>query len=103
MNSYFCDRTLGENSEPHFWTAIEQHVPTLLKLADNPEEAGDLKVSEWGKRVKEAAHAAFEFACPHQTPRQIQAYAIGLQQLFMPKPKDPNATAKKKAPAKKKS
>lgn len=83
-----------------FWTAIEQHVPTLLKLADKPEEAGDLKVSEWGKRIKEAAHAAFEFACPHQTPRQIQAYAIGLQQLFLPKPKDPNFPAKKKAKAK---
>jgi CRISPR system Cascade subunit CasA len=92
-----------DRARQQFWTSIEQHVPILLKLADNPEEAGDLKVSEWGKRVKEAAHAAFEFACPHQTPRQIQAYAIGLQQLFMPKPKDPNATAKKKAPAKKKS
>jgi CRISPR system Cascade subunit CasA len=94
-------RELGDRSEPYFWTAIEQYVPILLKLADKPEEAGDLKVSEWGKRVKEAAYAAFEFACPRQTPRQIQAYAIGLQQLFLPKPKDPNAPAKKKAPAKK--
>ncbi|MCX6879959.1 MAG: type I-E CRISPR-associated protein Cse1/CasA [Verrucomicrobia bacterium] len=92
-----------DRARQHFWTAIEQHVPTLLNLASKPEEAGDLKVSEWGKRVKEAAHEAFKFACPHQTPRQIQAYAIGLQQLFLPKPKDPNAPAKKKAPARKKS
>jgi hypothetical protein len=92
-----------ERARHHFWTAIEQHVPILLKLADKPEEAGDLKASEWGKRVKEAAHAAFEFACPHQTPRQIQAYAIGLQQLFLPKPKDPNAPAKKKTSPKKTS
>jgi CRISPR system Cascade subunit CasA len=92
-----------DRARHHFWTLVEQHVPSLLKLADKPEEAGDLKVSEWGKRVREAAHEAFEFACPHQTPRQIQAYAIGLQQLFLPKPKDPNAPAKKKVPAKKKS
>ena len=92
-----------ECARHHFWTVIEQHVPTLLRLTDKPEEAGDLKVSEWGRRVKEAAHASFEFACPHQTPRQIQAYAIGLQQLFLPKPKDPNAPAKKKASTKKKS
>ena len=92
-----------EHARHYFWTVIEQHVPTLLKLADKPEEVGDLKVSEWGRRVKETAHASFEFACPHQTPRQIQAYAIGLQQLFLPKPKDPNAIAKKKAENKKKS
>ncbi len=92
-----------ERARHHFWTVIEQHVPTLLRLTDKPEEVGDLKVSEWGRRVKEAAHASFEFACPHQTPRQIQAYAIGLQQLFLPKPKDPNAPAKKKTSTKKKS
>lgn len=92
-----------ERARQHFWTAIEQHVPTLLKLADTPEEAGDLKVSDWGKGVKEAAHASFAFACPRQTPRQIQAYAIGLQQLFLPKPKDPTAPAKKHPQARKKS
>ena len=92
-----------EHARQHFWTLVEQHVPILLRLADKPEDAGDLKVSEWGKRVKEAAHEAFKFACPHQTPRQIQAYAIGLQQLYLQKPKDPNAPAKKKVPAKKKS
>lgn len=86
-----------DRARQHFWTAIEQHVPVLLNIADKPEEAGDLKASEWGSRVKGAAHAAFEFACPHQTPRQIQAYSIGRQQLFLPKPKDPNAPANKPA------
>jgi len=92
-----------DRARHHFWTVVEQHVPTLLKLTDKPEEAGDLKASEWGRRVKEAAHASFDFACSRQTPRQIQAYAIGLQQLFLPKPKDPNAPAKKKASTKKTS
>lgn len=94
-------RELGDRSEQYFWTVVEQHVPTLLKLTDKPEAAGDLKASAWGQRVKEAAHASFDFACSRQNPRQIQAYAIGLQQLFLPKPKDPNAPAKKKASTKK--
>lgn len=89
-----------DRARHYFWTVIEQHVPLLLTLADKPEEAGDLKVSEWGKRAKEVAHAAFEFACPHQTPRQIHAYAIGLQQLFLPQQNDPNAPARKKAKSK---
>jgi len=92
-----------ERARNHFWTAIEQYVPILLRIADKPGELGDIKVSEWGKQVKEAALAAYDFACPRQTPRQIQAYAIGLQQLFLQKPKDPNSPTKKKATAKKKS
>ncbi len=90
-----------DRARHHFWTVVEQHVPTLLKQTDKPEEAGDLKASAWGQRVKEAAHASFDFACSRQNPRQIQAYAIGLQQLFLPKPKDPNAPVKKKASIKK--
>jgi CRISPR system Cascade subunit CasA len=89
-----------DRARQHFWTSIEQHVPVLLKLTEAPETAGDLVVSVWGGRCKEAARSAYEFACPHQTPRQIQAYAIGLQQLFLPKPKDPNAPAKKKSKTK---
>ena len=84
----------------YFWTAVEQHVPVLLKLTDAPETAGDLKTSPWGEKVKQAAAGAFEFACPHGNPRQIQAHAAGLQQLFLPKPKDPNASAKKSAKTK---
>ncbi len=91
-----------DRARHHLWTVVEQHVPILLKLTEKPEEAGDLKVSEWGKQVKAAAHASFDFASPRQNPRQIQAYAIGLQQLFLPKPKDPNATTKKNASNKKK-
>lgn len=94
-------RKQAAGGEQHFWTAIEQHVPLLLNLAGKPEEAGDLKTSAWGREVEKAARASFEFACPHQTPRQIQAHAQGLQQLFLPKPKDPNAPAKKPSKPKK--
>ncbi len=90
-----------DRARHYFWTAIEQHVPMLLMLLDKPEAAGDLKTSEWGQRVKEAARLSYDFACSRQNPRQIQAYTIGLQQLFLPKPKDPNAPAKRKASTKK--
>ena len=86
-----------DRGRQHFWTLMEQHVPRLLVLAGTPETAGDLKETDWGAAAKRVSHAAYEFACPHQTPRQIEAFAIGRQQLFLPKPKDPSAPAKKSA------
>lgn len=77
-----------ERGRQHFWTVVEQHVPKLLSLASAPESAGDLKETEWGVSVKKAAHAAYEFACPRQSPRQIEAFAIGRQQLLLSKPKN---------------
>jgi hypothetical protein len=90
-----------ERGRQHFWTLIEQHVPKLLRLAGTPETAGDLKTTEWGEEVKRAANAAYEFACPHQSPRQIEAFAIGRQQLFLPKPRDASTPSKNPARTKK--
>ena len=36
----------------------------------------------WGKALWRAARDAYERACPHDTPRQIRAYALGLRELF---------------------
>jgi CRISPR system Cascade subunit CasA len=71
----------------HFWTAIEQHVPTLLALTDTPGVAADFGATAWGKAVRTAAQGAYEFACPRQNPRQIEAFAKGRQQLYLRKPK----------------
>jgi CRISPR system Cascade subunit CasA len=90
-----------DRGRQHFWTTVEQHVPKLLSLAGSPESAGDLKTSLWGKALKEAAVAAYEHACPHQTPRQIEAFALGRQQLFLPKPKDDSASASQPSKSKK--
>ncbi len=79
----------------HFWTAVEQHVPRLIALVAAPESAGDLHATDWGKEVKIAARQAYEFACACQSPRQIEAFAIGRQQLFLPKPKDPSSPLRK--------
>jgi CRISPR system Cascade subunit CasA len=90
-----------DRGRQYFWTAVEQHVPKLLSLAGSPETAGELKTSAWGKSLKEAAEAAYEHACAHQTPRQIEAFALGRQQLFLPKPKDEATTARKPSKNKK--
>ncbi|HSH39309.1 MAG TPA: type I-E CRISPR-associated protein Cse1/CasA [Chthoniobacterales bacterium] len=92
-----------DRARQHFWTGIEQHVPELLKLAGAPDAAGDLKESEWGRGAKRAAHEAYEFACAHQSPRQIEAYAIGRQQLFLPKPKDASTAQTKSTRIKQRS
>ena len=84
-----------DRARQRFWTAIEQHVPILLRLAGKPEDVGPLPESGWGHLVRTTAQEAYEATCPHQTPRQIEAYAIGRQQLHLTKPKDASKPATK--------
>jgi len=73
------------NAGAQFWTDIEQAVPSLLKTAAAPENLGlkrEWRDTAWGQLVRRAARTAFEHACPHETPRQIRAYALGLGTFF---------------------
>ncbi|MCL4790032.1 MAG: type I-E CRISPR-associated protein Cse1/CasA, partial [Verrucomicrobia bacterium] len=75
-----------DRARQQFWTRVEQHLTSLFDLARNPDLVADLPNSAWGKAVAEAARAAYEQSCPRQTPRQIQAYALGLRKLtYRPK------------------
>lgn len=68
-----------------FWTDIEQSVTQLLNVAANPERLGmknEWHKTDWGKAVWAAMSAAYEVACPHDTPRQVRAYALGLNTLY---------------------
>jgi CRISPR system Cascade subunit CasA len=68
-----------------FWTDIEQAVSQLLEVAENPEKlepTREWRKTDWGQSVLSALRAAYEWACPHETPRQIKAYALGLKRLF---------------------
>lgn len=70
-----------------FWTSVEQNLADLLSLPRNKGLVADLPNSDWGKAIAAAARAAYEQSCPRQTPRQIQAYALGLRKLtYRPKP-----------------
>ncbi|MCX6992068.1 MAG: type I-E CRISPR-associated protein Cse1/CasA [Kiritimatiellaeota bacterium] len=80
-----------QKASSHYWTAIEQKVPLLLALVKDPAplfpgEATKENWSgtQWGKALARAAREAYELACPHTTPRQLKAYALGLNALFKP-------------------
>lgn len=78
-------RQIQSNAAAQFWTDIEQAVPRLLEVAAAPESLGlklDWHKTAWGQAVWRAALAAYERACPHETPRQIRAYALGLNALL---------------------
>jgi CRISPR system Cascade subunit CasA len=76
---------IQRNATVQFWTDIEQVVPHLLELAAEPGKLG-LKLewhkTSWGQTVWSSAREAYERACPHETPRQMRAYALGLGTLF---------------------
>jgi len=73
-----------------FWTRVEQHLSGLFDLARNTDLIADLPNCAWGQAVQAAAAHAYEQSCPRQTPRQIQAFALGLRQLnFRPKANPP--------------
>jgi CRISPR system Cascade subunit CasA len=81
-----------DRARQHFWTRVEQSLGDLFTVAREltpPEQLGE---SPWGRAVRAAAIEAYERSCPRRTPRQIQAYALGLRHLF--------ASAKSFKPAK---
>ena len=76
---------IQSNAGARFWTEVEQALPHLLGVAEKPEKLGqppEWHKTDWGKAVSSAMRAAVERACPHETPRQIRAYALGLKTLF---------------------
>jgi CRISPR system Cascade subunit CasA len=76
---------IQSNATAQFWTDIESGVPGLLQVAARPEGLGlnhQWHGTVWGRSLWHAARAAYERACPHGTPHQIRAYALGLKALF---------------------
>ena len=75
---------IQSNATAQFWTDIESAVPCLLEVAATPQTLGlsrEWHKTAWGKRLWRAAGTAYERACPHGTPRQMRAYALGLNAL----------------------
>jgi hypothetical protein len=81
-------RKVQNQAAMRFWTALEQHAEQVLlrDVALNSSrywlaEHDWMARSPWGTEVVRAAHNAYDFACPHSTPRQLRAYAAGLAVL----------------------
>ena len=64
-----------------FWTRVEQSLPALFAVACELTTQEELPKSKWGRAVQAAALDAYRQVCPCQTPRQIQAHALGLRRL----------------------
>lgn len=84
----------------HYWTAIEQRVGDLLAVVGEPgllvpdgASSPAWGQTAWGRAIHAAARAAYELACPHETPRQMKAYAHGLKALFRRAAEDQEASA----------
>jgi len=86
------------NATEQFWTDVEHALPRLLEVAAAPETLGlktEWHKTAWGQAVWRASRAAYEHACPRETPRQMRAYALGLNALFAaPAEKPENKTEK---------
>ncbi len=80
---------IQSNAAVQFWTEIESAVPHLIEVSAAPETLGmkaEWRKTAWGQSVKRASRAAYEYACPHETPRQMRAYALGSNALFTAPP-----------------
>jgi CRISPR system Cascade subunit CasA len=76
---------IQNNATAQFWTDIERSVPRLMEVAAAPECLGlkeEWHKTGWGHSVWSAASTAYGSSCPHETPRQIQAFALGLKALL---------------------
>ncbi len=71
------EKSLGEG-KLIFWTYLDRYIKTLVELSEKHEMSG-LRV--WDEQIHSALLAAYDRTCPHETPRQIQAYAQGLKVL----------------------
>ena len=92
-NSLKVDSPAYDQARRHYWTRVEQHLADLLELPRHTDLSLDLPNCAWGKAVRAATFDAYEQTCSRQTPRQIEAYALGLRKLtFRPKPDQPAQT-----------
>jgi len=66
-----------------FWSSLDRLYPVLFKTAVDEYKALS---DHWYKEVRSAMEQAYSLVCPHETPRQIQAYTKGLERLRLKKP-----------------
>ena len=65
-------------AEQFFWITLDAQSQTLTACAIQDDAT---LAEKWHPIIRIALHAAYERTCPHETPRQIQAYAQGLKIL----------------------
>ena len=71
-----------ETAQVHYWSSLDNRFGALVEAASTP--AAELNTA-WYPIVRAAMEDAYAHACPHTTPRQIQAFAHGRQKLRLQK------------------
>ncbi|RKX40669.1 MAG: type I-E CRISPR-associated protein Cse1/CasA [Verrucomicrobia bacterium] len=61
----------------HYWSRLDSSYQMLVDIASN----GERNLDDWRALLRRAMHDAFEQACPHETPRQIQAFVLAKKLL----------------------
>ena len=72
------ENSLASKARTHFWSALDIRYQQLVDAANDMTVALD---EVWHPVVKTAMECAYAFACPHTTPRQIEAFARGRKVL----------------------
>jgi CRISPR system Cascade subunit CasA len=72
-------------AQQHYWYSLDRQRQILLDLVKDDSLIRGKNFGEandpWSLAVRKAAHAAYDHACPRATPRQIEAYVLGLRRL----------------------
>lgn len=67
-----------------YWSTLDSTYQTLVEIASD----GERNLDDWRVLLRRSMHNAFEQACPHETPRQIQAFAQAKRLLKIKEKKD---------------
>jgi CRISPR system Cascade subunit CasA len=82
-------KQLSDKATNQFWTAVEKLRPLLMAHVDTIGSDAD-KVKEshgvWRKALHKAARDAYRLTCGQETPRQMRAFALGWDRLFVTRP-----------------
>lgn len=75
-------------SVAHYWSALDSSCQLLEEIATDWQRDLD----DWRTVLRKAMFEAFKAACPHETPRQIRAYAKAKKLLRIKEKKDAPAS-----------
>lgn len=77
---------LVEQAKSLFWTELDREYEILVKCVERcnlPEKSVD-PLRAWKDLLQKKIKSVYERTCPHRTARQLQAYAVGQKELYLP-------------------
>ncbi len=71
-------------TQADYWRRLNQQYGELVRIAC--DEEADLQ--PWRRTLLSCMHQAYSITCPHETPRQLKAFALGRSRLRLAKDTD---------------